>query len=393
MSPWIEVQTQLAWPLAILVAWGLGELAARWVRVPRIATYAVVGVLFAPSVTGVLPAISPDGLDIAATIAFGLILFEAGYRTNLSWLVANPWLLATSLLEAGLTFGAVRWVLGVVGLPPEDALLLSTLAIATSPAATLRVINEQRAAGQVTERAIHLSVLDCVIGIVAFMGVRAGQMTDAHASGMSTADSVLGGLALAIALGGLFGILFPPLLRAVTRDRDEGTMAFALAVAVVVGLAEALVASPALAALTFGLVARARRTVLSARQRGFGTLGELLSVLLFVYLAAALDWSLVPATLGTGVVVVLVRLAATMLSTTAFALPSGITWQKGIWTGVTLSPMSALALVLLEPASVDLLPALAPLLGGILVLEIVGPILVVGALRAARELPDPEARD
>jgi hypothetical protein len=133
--------------------------------------------------------------------------------------------------------------------------------------------------------------------------------------------------------------------------------------------------------------------VLSARQRGFGTLGELLSVLLFVYLAAALDWSLVPATLGTGVVVVLVRLAATMLSTTAFALPSGITWQKGIWTGVTLSPMSALALVLLEPASVDLLPALAPLLGGILVLEIVGPILVVGALRAARELPDPEARD
>lgn len=392
MSLWIEVQPQLAWPLAILVAWGVGELAARWGRVPRIATYAVVGVLFAPSVSGVLPAVSPDGLDIAATIAFGLILFEAGYRTNLSWLVANPWLLATSLLEAGLTFGAVRWVLGVVGLPPADALLLSTLAIATSPAATLRVINEQRAAGQVTERAIHLSVLDCVIGIVAFMAVRAGQGSGPLAAGMTATDSVLGGLALAVALGGLFGILFPPLLRAVTRDRDEGTMAFALAVALVVGLAEVLVASPALAALTFGLVARARRTVLSARQRGFGTLGELLSVLLFVYLAAALDWSLVPATLGTGLVVVLIRLAASMLATTAFALPSGITWQKGIWTGVTLSPMSALALVLLEPASVDLLPALAPLLGGILVLEIVGPILVVGALRAARELPEPEVR-
>lgn len=392
MSLWIEVQPQLAWPLAILVAWGVGELAARWGRVPRIATYAVVGVLLAPSVSGVLPAVSPDGLDIAATIAFGLILFEAGYRTNLSWLVANPWLLATSLLEAGLTFGAVRWVLGVVGLPPADALLLSTLAIATSPAATLRVINEQRAAGQVTERAIHLSVLDCVIGIVAFMAVRAGQGAGPLAAGMTATDSVLGGLALAVALGGLFGILFPPLLRAVTRDRDEGTMAFALAVALVVGLAEVLVASPALAALTFGLVARARRTVLSARQRGFGTLGELLSVLLFVYLAAALDWSLVPATLGTGLVVVLIRLAASVLATTAFALPSGITWQKGIWTGVTLSPMSALALVLLEPASVDLLTTLAPLLGGILVLEIVGPILVVGALRAARELPEPEAR-
>ena len=33
-----------------------------------------------------------------------------------------------------------------------------------------------------------------------------------------------------------------------------------------------------------------------------------------------------------------------------------------------------------------------PLLGGILLLEILGPIVVVGALRAARELPDPEAR-
>jgi hypothetical protein len=39
-----------------------------------------------------------------ANVAFGLILFEFGYRINLRWLRTNPWIGITGLLESGLSF-------------------------------------------------------------------------------------------------------------------------------------------------------------------------------------------------------------------------------------------------------------------------------------------------
>ena len=226
------------------------------------------------------------------------------------------------------------------------------------------------------------------------MLLQAYQAPALPAAGFATAWEVLSGVGVALLLGALFGILVPPALHALTRHRDEGIMAFALAVAVVVGLADAFVASPVLASLTFGLVARARRTVLSAQQRGFGTLGQLLSVLLFVYIASTLDWSLVTASLGLGLLVVLVRLVATCAATTACAIPSGISWQKGAWSGVALAPMSVLALVLLDrtaPMSASSLALVTPLVGAVVLLEVGGPLLVALALRAAREVPETEA--
>jgi len=103
---------------------------------------------------------------LLANIAFGLILFELGYRINLRWLRTNPWLGATSLVEAGGTFAAVYLVAQWFGMPFISSLLLSSLAMATSPAGVLRVVNEQRSSGQVTERILHLSAFNCVLTVL-----------------------------------------------------------------------------------------------------------------------------------------------------------------------------------------------------------------------------------
>ncbi len=68
---------------------------------------------------------------------------------------------------------------------------------------------------------------------------------------------------------------------------------FAIAVIILVALTHALMFSPVLATLAFGLIARHRRIAFSQAEKNFGTLGNLLTVLLFVFMASTLEWSMV----------------------------------------------------------------------------------------------------
>ena len=64
----------------------------------------------------------------------------------------------------------------------------------------------------------------------------------------------------------------------------------AIAVILLVAITHSVQYSPVFATLIFGVTARHRRIVLGATERNFGTLGNVLTVWLFVYVAAALDW-------------------------------------------------------------------------------------------------------
>lgn len=126
-----DVPIEVALPLLMLLAWISGEAAYRWLGLPRISAYALTGFVVAPSRTGLLPS-GPDGaLLLLANIGFGLLLFECGYRFNPRW-------------------------------------LLAALAMATSPATVVRVVNEVRSSGQVSERALRLSAINSVLAVFAF---------------------------------------------------------------------------------------------------------------------------------------------------------------------------------------------------------------------------------
>ena len=130
--------------------------------------YGLVGFLLASGQVGVLPVSAGGPMLVMADVAFGLMLFELGYRINLRWLRNNPWIGVTALAEAGATFAAVYLVAVGFGNAQMTALMLASLSMATSPATVVRVINEQRSSGQVTERVMHLSALNCVLSVFAF---------------------------------------------------------------------------------------------------------------------------------------------------------------------------------------------------------------------------------
>ncbi len=384
----LAVMSQIAWPLALAIAWLVGELGHRWLALPRISGYGIAGFLMAASQGGFLP--NPSGTPVAllADVAFALILFELGYRINLGWLRANPWLGVTSLVEAAGTFCVVFFIARVFSVVLVPALLLSALAMSTSPAAVLRVVNEARSSGQVTERMLHLSAFNCVLAVIVFKVVVGYAVLASAGSMLQAVWSSLVVLLVSAGLGALFGVAVPGLLRTLGRLSRNATVVFALAVLLLTAVTHAFKFSPLLAALAFGLVARHRRVMLSQVQRNFGALGDLLTVLLFVFVAATLDGRQVVAGIQLALAVVVGRTLVKTLATTALARLSGVTWRKGALTGLALSPLSVFAILLLEQSrylQLDLLGEVAGMAAMVLLLEIIGPLVTRCALQWAGE--------
>lgn len=391
MSDILSILPDLAWPFALAIAWIAGEFGHRWTGLPRICIYGLVGFLLANTQAGLLSRQDSVSIMLLANIAFGLILFELGYRINLRWLRNNPWLGVTSLVEASGTFGAVYVVAQWFGMPFISALLLSSLAMATSPAGVLRVVNEQRSSGQVTERILHLSAFNCVLAVFTFKAVVGLWVFQSTGDILHALWNSLIVLLVSAALGGLFGVIVPGLLKKLGNSGSDATVAFAIGVIILVALTHTLKFSPVPAALAFGLMARHRRIALSQTQQNFGALGNLLTVLLFVFMATTLEWPMVMAGASLALMLMVVRFAVKTAGVVAFARVSGITWRKGLLTGMALTPLSAFAILLLEQTrhlGIGLMDELAALAAITLLLEVIGPIVTQWALVLAKEVPD-----
>ena len=91
---------ELAWPAAAMLGWWLGEWGYQRLGLPRVSVYGLLGFVLGASQLGVLPSGRNEGALLMANMAFGLVLFEFGYRINLRWLLSNRWLTLTGLLES-----------------------------------------------------------------------------------------------------------------------------------------------------------------------------------------------------------------------------------------------------------------------------------------------------
>lgn len=380
------ISPAVLWPVLLLLAWTVGErLHARW-RVPRVSSYVAVGLLAGYLVQPTLHDGMP-GLFFLANTALALVLFELGYRINLRWFRHNPWVLALGVGESLLTFGAVYWASGQFELTLEVRLIIAALAISASPAGIVRVANELRGAGQVTERVMHLCAINCLLAVLLLKLVVGYWHLSTSGDLAAAALGSVYALLMSVALGGALGVLVPWLWR--THPAASATTVFALAVLLLVTLSQALMLSPLLAALSFGVVARERRVHLMPAQRDFGSAGDLLGLFLFVYVASLISWADVPTTLALAALLLAVRVASKVLCNVAVARVSGITWRKGALAGLALTPMSAFAILLLEQTQrLGFAPAQAvfsALAAMMLLQELLGPWVTQRSLMAAHE--------
>ena len=377
----------VGWPLMLLAAWSVGEWLSRHYGFPRVSAYGAVGLLL--SGIGLSQGAAPQAaLSFLANAALALTLFELGYRVNPRWLGHNPWLLATGIAQALLTFGMVMWTAGAFGIAMDQRLVLAALCVATSPAAVMRVTHELHSSGQVTERLLHLCVLNCLIAVLLLKLVVGYWHLETSGDLGKAAFNSIYVLALSLVAGAALGFVAPWLNRLATSSQST-TVTFAMLVLLLTGVAQTLHLSPLLAALAFGAVARERRIILSPAQRNFGALGDLLTVFLFVYIGSLLSWSGLLGGLLLGVCVLLVRSASHTLVNVSVARASGTTFRKGALTGLALMPMAAFAMLLLEESRLDgfdlARDSLPTFVGLLVLLEVLAPVVTQRALIVAGE--------
>lgn len=383
----------LAIPFTLLIAWLLGELGQRWLALPRITSYGIVGIAIAAIMNISKTLFQVDdlwSLTLLAQIAFGLLLFELGYRINLSWLRHNPWLTLSALLESAATFIAIFYVAQFFELRIVPALLLASMATATSPLTILPVINELKSGGQVTERTLHLSAISCVFAIVAFNAV-VGYWVLANAG--NTFQAVWSSLIVVFVsagLGVLFGVLLPRLLELAHTNERQSTVAFALAVTGLILVTHSLHFSPILATLVFGILARHYRNVRHQTQPNFGVLGDVLIIILFAHIGSRLQLdTLIDGAMLAGTVL-LVRYAVKGVTIVAFARLSGLSLRKGVLNGLALMPMASFGILLLELSAqrgLAFTETLATMGGLLLLFDLVSPIVLRRILVMAGEVP------
>lgn len=386
--PWaLRTDTLLGVALLLVLAALIGEAAWRFLRWPRLIGYCAVGSLLALANLGARG--NEPTLRLAIDVGLALLLFETGARVHLRWLRRNRRLLATSALEALLSGAVVYTVAAALDLEPRVAAAFSVIAMSVSPAVVLRVAGETSAAGQVTERLIVLSALNTLYALLAAKLLSAGLVLSEPASWeltlLPTAVSFAGSLVLGAVLGSVVGTI----ARRLDLRNENATVLLLGCVLLALVVAKTLQLSTLLVPLLAGLWLRNRSDRPWVWPRHFGSAGGVLVLVLFVATASAGSLNHVLAAGGIAAVLLLARLAAKGAAVAVLARPSGLSWrQAGCLVAGTL-PMSATAwLIGLDFAAVHPGPGalLMPvLLAAIALVELLGPLALLYALRLANE--------
>jgi len=357
--------------------------------------YAVVGFIFGPLATAMGMAPLIDEARIFVDLALGLVLFDLGRRMDLKWMRRDWSLLATGLAESLLTFIAVFMTLDALDFRPVHAGLAAAIAMTTSPAVVLLIAHDTRAEGQVTERALNLTALNCLLAsvIVTIM------LGSAHyESRMALETAVLHPLYLfagALLLGAAMAWTARVISRAIERDREVHFSLLAGLVVAAVGLATLLKLPVILALLSFGLFARNDERGYALLNVSLAPIGRLLYIVLFVITGASLPAEALTVGLWGGLALVGARAVGKMAGALIVAPIGGLRVRQAAGLGLALMPMSSLTL-LLQHDIARLYPAFGATLTGVflsavIIMEVLGPLAVQLGLKIAGEtLPEPE---
>ena len=215
--------------LGLSVAMAAGLLMSRLakvLRLPAVTAYLVAGILIGPYLLGSLgiPGFGYDSmdelgtLDVILDVALGFIAFQMGdeFRMeDLRQIGAKCTVIAviqalTATLFVDLALLALSAALGPDVFPPAAAIVLGAIATATAPAATLMVVKQYKASGPLTKLLLPIVALDDGVGLVVFaisFGI-ARAMLHGAISIVSVLVEPLLEIVLSLALGAALGMLF-----------------------------------------------------------------------------------------------------------------------------------------------------------------------------------------
>ena len=383
------------WSLLLAVATIAGYLFQRHIGLPKVVGYSLVGTL--AGLAGFSGAVWPlQGIGLfLLELGISLVLFECGARIPLRWFRHNPMVLVQSIAESALTFFAVYWALLWLQVPERAAGPLAVVALAASPAVLTRVVNDTRAAGPVTERAIVLATLSTLYALT-LGSARAELINRPSITFMDTVYPVMVVLGVSVVVAALLALVLRMALRFMSPTSENTSILLLALIAAGTAVAAHMGGSAPLAALLGGMLLKQLNPRPWAWPRQLGTASSLLTMLMFVLVstvAAQADWSGPVA----GVVLALigVRLLAKVVGVGLGNVGSGASWRQALWAGCAMTPMSSIALliasqfVVASPSTGYQIASVA--LPAILLMEVLGAVIATVAIYRAGESSKPWA--
>jgi Kef-type K+ transport system membrane component KefB len=374
--------------LALLMAFAvvLTEALHRTLRLPRACGYMLVGALASPLLLRLIQSTDVDPWKPLIDLAIAVLVFELGSRIRPRWLIDNPWLALTCVLE-----GALAGITVTVALVWLDASLMSaavagTVAMSTSPVITMVVMSEAQPRGQVTERLLMMTAVNSVLAMLALTVWRVISATPGHDL-LNAGNSALFVVCGSVLLGAVCALLLEKL-----SPRVRGTSALPVLQLALVISASLLAAqwklSPLLALLVAGVVARGRMRHGLTVEPQLGSAGAALSVLLFISLGVLLTLDGMASLWPWVLVIIAARFVGKGVAIALLARPSGLSWQQATALTLALQPMSSLAVLLAADTfnwSTQLPGAdsmvLQALLAATTLMQLTGPLWTTFALR------------
>ena len=367
--------------------------AARAVKLPNVTAFLVAGLIIGPCVAGIISKEQAESMGVISEAALGFIAYAIGGEFKLSYLkkIGKAPLTITAF-QGLMTAFCVDVGLIAFGVDVPLALLLGAIGLATAPAATLMVVRQYKAHGPVTQMLLPVVAMDDALGLMVFS--ISASVAQAMLGGAITVQSmvltplieIVGSLVLGAALGWVlaFGARF------FASRGNKLALSIALVLAGV-GLCDMLNLSSLLVCMMIGAVMvnlSQQREVLMEQCDRFT---PPLFLLFFVLSGADLDLSVLPSVGLIGIAYLLLRSIGKWGGTYLGAVCVKADKHIRHYLGLTLLPQAGVAIGMAALVSARF-PTLAAqvntiVLAGVLVFELIGPVITKIALTKAGEIP------
>lgn len=382
--------------LAIMIFSGmfLGRMA-KHLKLPNVTGYLVAGLLIGPSVFGILSEDFVSSIGIISDVSLGFIAFSIGNEFKITYFKrVGTAPIVIACMESLIAVLFVFVALLVAGTELPFALVLSSIAAATAPAATIMVIKQYKANGPVTESLLSVVAIDDATALILFSICVAIAQALNKTAGSSLVKSLLSTLweiGGAIIIGAVLGFIFLIPLKFFKKSGNRLSLIFGFIFAGI-GLSSMLGLSNLLLCMAMGaIVANFSSDVNHIMDLCDGVTPPMF-MLFFVASGADLKLSVLPTVGIVGAIYIVFRVIGKICGASLGAIISKCDTKIKKYLGFALLPQAGVAIGL-SLAAGTVVPEYAPqiravILCGTLMYELIGPAVTKISLKKAGEIND-----
>lgn len=354
------------------------------IHFPEVTGFLIAGIIIGPSVLGIISEEGVKNLEIISSVALSFIAFSIGAEMKISVLKKlGEKIILITIFEALTALLVV--LLGCLFIFKYDlpfSLSLASIACATAPAATLMVIRQYKAKGEMVDILLPVVALDDAVCIIAFgicssMAVSILQGGDLNVFSMFIYPiiEILESIALGLA-GGFVFVLLSKKMRT-----DNELLSFIIAVIFMLSAVSDMLNLSGLLTLMSASVLIAN---LGATPRRYFDMVDRITppifMSFFVISGADLNLAGLKAVGAVGVFYILARALGKYLGAFTAAKIAGLSKKVQSYLGLTLIPQAGVAIGLSLIASREIPDPHGAMirtiiLGATIVYELVGPLL------------------